>query len=90
MGALGKELFLECGYPERNVFITGSPRYDHIKKWLTHASGHDEDRGRKVRVLMVLTLSTQLELEDGGSLMCCHPGDARLSIISSESSIPTH
>jgi hypothetical protein len=32
MGGLGRKLFLECGYPEHRVWLTGSARYDQIKR----------------------------------------------------------
>jgi hypothetical protein len=31
MGSFPRELFLECGYDESKVVVTGSPRYDRIK-----------------------------------------------------------
>jgi surface carbohydrate biosynthesis protein (TIGR04326 family) len=31
MGTLGRDLFLECGYPKDQVLLTGSPRYDHVR-----------------------------------------------------------
>lgn len=68
MGALGQELFWECGYPKDNVLLTGSPRYDHVHQWVSHSSvdlrSHlSNSRGESIHILMVLTLSVDLELE---------------------------
>lgn len=68
MGILGQELFFECGYPKENVFITGSPRYDHIHQWFYNSSidsgfQQPEGRGENLRILIVLTLTVDLELE---------------------------
>jgi len=57
MGTLGRELFLECGYPKENVLLTGSPRYDHIR--LSSVSlPLSTTGGVRAQVMHILILST--------------------------------
>lgn len=66
MGSLGRELFLECGYPDDRVLLTGSPRYAHVRA--PSCSSADEAltpfRPREeLRVLVALGLSVDVEVE---------------------------
>jgi hypothetical protein len=61
MGELGRELFLECGYPEERVLLTGSPRYDSIRDEKLHPASIRS--GGPIGVLMVATLNVEMELE---------------------------
>jgi len=65
MGTLGKELFLECGYQEKHVFLTGSPRYEHID--LSSVSLRMDtrlsERNKVIRLLMICSLNVAIELE---------------------------
>ena len=61
MGELGRELFLECGYPEDRVLLTGSPRYDTDRtRRAPHRTGSPSGA---TELLMVSTLNLSLELE---------------------------
>jgi surface carbohydrate biosynthesis protein (TIGR04326 family) len=63
MGTLGQELFLECGYPRERVFLTGSPRYDHVTDRCNAKHTPSARRNEKLYLLMVSTLHLELELE---------------------------
>jgi len=59
MGELGKEIFMEDGFPEERVFLTGSPRYDHIKI----QDNHKRPEVDTVNLLIVTSLGINLEIE---------------------------
>ncbi len=60
MGDLGREIFIESGFPKEKVFLTGSPRYEHI----TQAGRYHRDKWGDVKnILMVTTLNVDLEME---------------------------
>lgn len=61
MGSWAQKLFLECGYEPDTVYLTGSPRYDHVGKSLDQIS--PESSEGQVSVLIVCGLDTTLELE---------------------------
>jgi surface carbohydrate biosynthesis protein (TIGR04326 family) len=64
MGTLGQELFLECGYPQDRVLLTGSTRYDHVRaqdSWTKAPTGMG-DAGGVIRLLLVPSLDVDLEL----------------------------
>ncbi|MFZ5447611.1 MAG: hypothetical protein ACOZFS_03115 [Thermodesulfobacteriota bacterium] len=67
LGPLGRELFLECGYSPEQVLSTGSPRYDYISGLAarTKPDPWEKDRPQNghVRLLMVSSLSLDLEME---------------------------
>lgn len=60
MGALGREIFAESGYPDDKMFLTGSSRYEHIK---TNDVVHEEKEGAVKKILMVTSLDRDLEME---------------------------
>jgi surface carbohydrate biosynthesis protein (TIGR04326 family) len=61
LGSLGRKIFLENGFSEKQVFLTGSPRYDHIK--ISKKTNINIVRDKHVNVLLTPTLNRQLELE---------------------------
>ena len=68
MGELGKTFFLECGYPEERVLLTGSPRYDHVRSFTCNRfedlkNLKPYEHSENIRLLMVCTLNVELELE---------------------------
>ncbi len=68
MGALGQALFLECGYPQDRVVLTGSPRYDHVTAPRREPSSVAAARQRaesrpRLRLLVALGLAAEQELE---------------------------
>jgi len=68
MGPSGRKLFIESGYLEDNVLLTGSPRYDHVGHWIRHEINNLGSRApqkstNKVRLLMVCSYDVDLELE---------------------------
>ncbi|MGA1823519.1 MAG: hypothetical protein ACMUIP_02565 [bacterium] len=62
MGSFSKGLFLECGYSQDHIVITGSPRYDHVRQWLDNES-QEEECSKGIRVLMVCNLGVELDLQ---------------------------
>jgi len=62
MGSLGRELFLECGYSQDRVSLTGSPRYDHVRSELSAAPARPKRRG-ETTVLILASLDLDLEVE---------------------------
>lgn len=64
MGGYARELFLACGYPEARVVVTGSPRYDHVRRHegspraLTHVGSRNP-----VRLLLVTSQATAYEID---------------------------
>jgi len=59
MGTLGREIFLECGYPAPRVHLTGSTRYDHVLA----TTPAPRRSGEEVRVLIVSSLDVSVEIE---------------------------
>ena len=59
MGELGREIFLEDGFPEKNVFLTGSSRYDDLVATPVYKGG----RSGLLRLLVVASLDKELEME---------------------------
>ena len=60
MGELGKEIFMESGFPEERLYSTGSPRYEYIKG---NCVSSNERSGNVKNVLMVTSLDINLEIE---------------------------
>ncbi len=60
MGEIGKEIFMESGFPEERVFLTGSSRYEHITN---HAVIRDGNGSRTRNLLLVTSLDRDLEME---------------------------
>ncbi|MBI2470434.1 MAG: hypothetical protein HYV59_04230 [Planctomycetes bacterium] len=60
MGELGKEIFMESGFPGKRLYSTGSPRYEHIKG--NHISSNEKP-GNVTNVLIVTSLDINLEIE---------------------------
>lgn len=60
MGGLGRELFLECGYPEGRVRLTGSPRYDHVSAAAPPLAA--PPAGKPV-ILMLPAMGIEIEIE---------------------------
>ncbi len=60
MGELGKEIFIESGFPPENIFLTGSTRYEHIKN---DSIIHDAKLGNVKNLLIVTSLDINLEIE---------------------------
>lgn len=63
MGTLGQELFLECGYPTNRVFVTGSPRYDHLFLAAAPILLEKRSERRGMRLLIVASLSQEVEMD---------------------------
>lgn len=63
MGALGRDLFLECGYPWDRVLLTGSPRYDPGRLDSVRLPRPDAGGSAGIRLLMVCALDMTVELE---------------------------
>jgi len=59
MGELGKEIFMEDGFPEERVFLTGSPRYEHIRI----QDNHKRSKVDAINLLIVTSLGINLEIE---------------------------
>lgn len=62
MGELGKEIFMESGFPEERVLLTGSARYEHIKNEDLYLSGQHKPHGF-VNILLIPSLDVNLEME---------------------------
>ncbi len=64
MGTLGRELFLECGYPPERVLLTGSARYDHVRAQNSPTKGPAGrgDATGVIRLLLVPSIDVDLEL----------------------------
>lgn len=64
MGRLARDLYLECGYPEERVLLTGSTRYNHVD---STQGGRGQipgpTIGRNINVLIVSTLNLKVELD---------------------------
>ncbi len=66
MGTLGRDLFLECGYPKGCVLLTGSPRYDHVRLSSTPLpllQQRAKGEGRCIRILVVSSLDVEVEVD---------------------------
>lgn len=68
LGRLGYDLFRESGYPEANIFLTGSPRYDHILSLPAHGSRTPGKprvavNPQNINLLMLAGLDVNQELE---------------------------
>ena len=59
MGELGKEVFMESGFPEERVFLTGSTRYEHV----TCDTIKKDKPGSPVKLLLVASLDRDHEME---------------------------
>jgi surface carbohydrate biosynthesis protein (TIGR04326 family) len=64
MGTLGQEMFLECGYPQPRVLLTGSTRYDHVRPQHVRSGGQVGmgDALGVIHLLLVPSLDVHLEL----------------------------
>ena len=60
MGELGKEIFLESGFPEDRIFLTGSSRYEHIN---TSNTNRNKKLDKKINILLVTSLDMGTEME---------------------------
>lgn len=59
-GLLGKQIFHESGFDEKQLFITGSPRYDHIR--VRHINTNlSTSKKKSVNLLLAPTLNAKLE-----------------------------
>jgi len=63
MGALGRELFLDCGYPPERVLLTGSARYDHVSAPALASPRIGLPKQAGMRVLIVAAHHADLEFE---------------------------
>lgn len=67
MGDLGRALFLECGYREDQVQVTGSPRYDHISITCGASDLRPLDQFRciqtSISILMVSSLAADVDID---------------------------
>ena len=66
MGDLGKEIFMETGFPEERLYSTGSPRYEHIKGNCISNSNSNSNSNRTsnvTNILIVTALDINLEIE---------------------------
>ncbi len=61
LGELGKKIFIENGFPPNQVFLTGTPKYNHIKLSCKNKIINSENR--HFNVLLTPTLNLLLELE---------------------------
>lgn len=61
MGELGKEIFQECGFPSKDIFLTGSARYDHVSAELIDKT-QSVQTGR-FNLLMVTSLDRDIEMD---------------------------
>lgn len=64
MGSYARELFLACGYPDARVVVTGSPRYDHVRRHegRSRIPAHIDLR-IPVRLLLVASQATAYEID---------------------------
>lgn len=76
MGRLGKRLFEECGYAPDDVVLTGSPRYDGI----TLRPAGSTSKPASIRLLMVSSLSLDVELEMAESVSAAARGVDRIEL----------
>lgn len=60
MGSLGKEIFMENGFSDSRVFLTGSARYDHIRQGRMARPARPD--GQK-SVLIVTAMEANLDME---------------------------
>ena len=60
MGELGKEIFMESGFPEERLYSTGSPRYEHIKG---NCISNSNRTSNVTNILIVTALDINLEIE---------------------------
>lgn len=67
MGTLGRDLFLECGYPKDQVLLTGSPRYDHVRLSSEPSPPKRRvtapDRDKTIRLLLVSGLDVEQSMD---------------------------
>lgn len=61
MGELGKDIFRESGFPSKNIFLTGSSKYEHIK--INNARSNKKSDRSNLNVILALTLNLELEFE---------------------------
>ena len=61
LGELGKKIFIENGFSPNQVFLTGTPKYNHIKLSCKNIINNSEKR--HFNVFIGSTLNLQLELE---------------------------
>jgi len=60
MGELGREIFIESGFPEQRVLLTGSSRYGHI----TNENIRRDIKSSKIKnILIVTSFDKDLEME---------------------------
>ena len=60
MGEIGKEIFMESGFPEERVFLAGSSRYEHITN---HTIIRDGNGSRTKNLLLVTSIDRDSEME---------------------------
>ncbi|MFQ5715310.1 MAG: hypothetical protein ACE5GU_14890 [Candidatus Scalinduaceae bacterium] len=60
MGEIGREIFMESGFQEERVFLTGSSRYEHITN---HTIVRDGKGSRTRNLLLVTSLDRDSEME---------------------------
>jgi len=59
MGELGKEIFMESGFPENRIFLTGSSRYEHV----TDTNVLRDSKSSKIKNLFMMpTVDRDLEM----------------------------
>jgi len=63
MGELGKEIFMESGFPEERLYSTGSPRYEHIKGNCISSNEKPSEVQEVTNILIVTSLDINLEIE---------------------------
>ncbi len=59
MGELGKDIFMESGFPEERVFLTGSTRYEHV---ISDTIKKDKP-ANPAKILLVTSLDRDHEME---------------------------
>jgi surface carbohydrate biosynthesis protein (TIGR04326 family) len=59
MGELGRDIFIEDGFPKERVFLTGSPRYDHVRI----RDNHKRSTADSTNILVVTSLGVDLEID---------------------------
>src|SRR3972149_1281391 len=79
VGELGKAVFLESGFPEDKIFLTGSSRYEHIN---TNNTNSNKKLYKKVNILLVtsLDMETEMEMVEAVYVAAENMQDVRLSL----------
>jgi hypothetical protein len=62
MGTLPRELFLQCGYDDSQVLLTGSPRYDRIKT--EDSPSKPAEKGLRLLLVGGLAVGPDIEMID--------------------------